>query len=406
MEIFGRPLMVSSRAPLKLGTRCLRRYASAGTLRHPIVAAPHPFKPRVVRFPFHISAASPYEMPATIISRRHFSPDPMTNPFSTSDAAMKDATPLLNFEDGVNFESVGSESDQMIFGPLDFDEGTQYASSIPFAWDPYNEFDSHSPISHMPGPPSSISTQFDANVSHTSPHDTFLDSGAFSGDGHASHDFDDGNFYLSHWLNEPDLPAMQSSSSPIPIRSATMGPQSPSPFVPYSELPLFPQDASFSPAEFAALHPLPRSASPLPSFEDHTFENQHFDSISPQEMSLQPPAWASHLWESPSYLRPAASSRASARPSPLSENTLRQRFRRDSLPVGQIFQSSSAPSMGQIRPPSQPRSYSRRAESVSVSDDRDATVRRKKRIPVYEEPRTVDKASEGRAYSPAVIRAL
>jgi hypothetical protein len=42
------------------------------------------------------------------------------------------------------------------------------------------------------------------------------------------------------------------------------------------------------------------------------------------------------------------------------------------------------------------RSYSRRAESASVSDDRDATIRRKRRI--SDEPRTMEKTSDSCAY--------
>jgi hypothetical protein len=57
---------------------------------------------------------------------------------------------------------------------------------------------------------------------------------------------------------------------------------------------------------------------------------------------------------------------------------LEARTRKSSL--GQVFQSSSAPSPVQTRTPNLARTYSPRAESASVSDDRDATVRRKKRL--------------------------
>ncbi|KAG1725901.1 hypothetical protein EDD22DRAFT_1018869 [Suillus occidentalis] len=96
-------------------------------------------------------------------------------------------------------------------------------------------------------------------------------------------------------------------------------------------------------------------------------------SISPAETSLRPPPWATQLWDSQQY---EASSSARVH-QPLSEHPCgvkRQRFqpRQDSG-----FQSSSAPI--QTGMPSMTRNYSsRRGDSVSVTDDRDITVRRKK----------------------------
>ncbi|KIY49486.1 hypothetical protein FISHEDRAFT_25668, partial [Fistulina hepatica ATCC 64428] len=60
----------------------------------------------------------------------------------------------------------------------------------------------------------------------------------------------------------------------------------------------------------------------------------------------------------------------------------RPRFNRDAMSLS--FQSSSAPS----RVPGTARPYSRRAESVSISEDRDATIRRKKRVSASEEARS------------------
>ncbi|KAH7916263.1 hypothetical protein BJ138DRAFT_1132040 [Hygrophoropsis aurantiaca] len=114
-------------------------------------------------------------------------------------------------------------------------------------------------------------------------------------------------------------------------------------------------------------------------------------------MSLPTPSWASDLWAPSQYSGSTSSGRPSAQYPPLSENPhKRQRFqgRRDTNPLGLMFQSSSAPGPLETGMPGMARSYSRRAESVSVSDDRDATVRRKKRLPT-EEPSNTQKPADG-----------
>ncbi|KAG0709885.1 hypothetical protein DFH29DRAFT_792463 [Suillus ampliporus] len=181
--------------------------------------------------------------------------------------------------------------------------------------------------------------------------------------------------HLSHWLNEPVL---ESPTSPIPIRGATLDPQSSHSLFSYPNHTFTPS-ASFSPSEFAAPHPLPRSLSPADVSDDYlSSPGLHVASISPAETSLRPPPWATQLWESPQYEASTSSGRVHQ---PLSESPYgvkRQRFqpRRDMSAMG--FQSSSAPIHTGM--PAMMRNYSsRRGESVSVSDDRDATVRRKKR---------------------------
>ncbi|KAF8559177.1 hypothetical protein OG21DRAFT_1403831 [Imleria badia] len=203
-------------------------------------------------------------------------------------------------------------------------------------------------------------------------------------------DLDDSN--LSQWLNESHVsPLDPSSSSPIPIRGTQSDPQSPPAFISYGNN-TFPQNTSFSPSDFAALHPLPRSLSPTEISDGYlSSPGLGVASISPAETSLRPPAWASRLWDSSHY-----TSTTSGPPhSPLSENPYiakGQRFqpRRDANPLGLMFQSSSAPSPNVA---TLTRAYSRRSESVSVSDDRDATVRRRKRLPPDEPPKDL-KSSE------------
>jgi hypothetical protein len=75
---------------------------------------------------------------------------------------------------------------------------------------------------------------------------------------------------------------------------------------------------------------------------------------------------------------------------------LEARTRKSSL--GQVFQSSSAPSPVQSRAPNLARPYSRRAESVSVSDDHDATVRRKKRLTSPDVSSGVETATDSRTF--------
>ncbi|TFK43764.1 hypothetical protein BDQ12DRAFT_662349 [Crucibulum laeve] len=315
----------------------------------------------------------------------------MTAPYST-DAPMKDATPLLGFDDSGHFTS--SDSDQMIFGPLEFDDGPILHSSSPnFHWDPFTDVDTD--VKPVYGCSSLSPTHYEFTNSQISPSSSYYDSGVYSPDDlHSSPTLED-NLYLANWINDPDIASIPSPSSPITIPSSADIQQSS--FVAYNEHGHFPTDGAFSPTSFAALHPLPRSISPPSSFDDGRPLRQRVNSISPRDSSLHTPSWASQLWDTPSSLRTPTLVRPSVRHSPLSDTTLRQRIpiRRGSLSSGNLFQSSSAPSQSELpRAPSMARSFSRRAESVSVSDDRDATVRRKKRLPNAEDPPTTDKASD------------
>ena len=117
----------------------------------------------------------------------------------------------------------------------------------------------------------------------------------------------------------------------------------------------------------------------------------------------EPPAWASHLWDAPAQV---PSPGAPVAIMPLSDdNFATQRPRmplRRGTPVTQLFQSPSAPSASHARPPlSMSRPYStRRSESISEHDDRDATVRKKKRPmeddEMQEPAQTREKRSESR----------
>jgi len=136
------------------------------------------------------------------------------------------------------------------------------------------------------------------------------------------------------------------------------------------------------------------------SYEDnHTMRPRVRSVVSPAELSLQTPSWASQLWDNPtansstsppmsSVLKsPSSLIRPSIRHSPLTTTdlTIRQHripARRSSLSSVQIFHSSSAPA--DPSPVAMSRSYTSRANSVSLGgEDRDATVRntRRKRSP-------------------------
>lgn len=274
------------------------------------------------------------------------------------------------------------DSDQMIFGPLDLDD----PSLLSAPWDPARDLVYNQPISPiLSDNPASPCRTSDFDISDASPSSTFF---AGFDDVHPMLDIDDAN--LSHWLHDAHVsPLDPSSSSPIPIRGTHSDPQSPPTFIPYSSHP-FPQNSSFSPSDLAALHPLPRSLSPTEISDGYlSSPGLGVASISPAETSLRPPTWASQLWDS-SHYPPSPSGLYS----PLSENPVGQRFhpRRDTNPLGLMFQSSSAPSPNAA---TLTRAYSRRAGSVSVSDDRDATVRRRKKLPSEEPPKDV-KSSESR----------
>ncbi|KIO12570.1 hypothetical protein M404DRAFT_124276 [Pisolithus tinctorius Marx 270] len=160
------------------------------------------------------------------------------------------------------------------------------------------------------------------------------------------------------------------------------------------------QSSSFSPSDIAALHSFPRSLSPTDGSDGYlSSPSLPLASISPADTSLRPPSWASQLWD-PSLYPPSnpSSGRSSAPHPPLSEipyTAKKQRFqpRRETNPSSLMLQPSSAPSPLQSNMPTLTRGYSRRAESVSVTDDPDATIRRKKKSPPVQDEHSKDMKS-------------
>ncbi|KAK0453945.1 putative HMG1 protein [Armillaria borealis] len=305
-------------------------------------------------------------MPAPTLPRRQFSPLPRSTLYP-GDMPMMDAKPL-GFDDN-NF--VHQDSDQMLF---DFDDVSFHEhSSVQFPWDLHDIDMDSKPVFDM-----HTSPRF--GFQHPPTDNIFDSTGFFAPEALDNSPSFDNNLYLSNWVHDTDLP---SPSSPISIPASTPSP----PYIPFAERSPYAADKAYSPANFAALHHLPPSASPASSFEDiHSFERSRVDSISPKEVSAMTPAWASQLWDAPrpGHIR-TSSSRSPVRHSPLSPtNTQRLRIpRRDTVSPVNLFQSASAPAL--TLAPGMARAYSSgKAESGGVAD-RDATIRRKRKTSDPEE---------------------
>jgi hypothetical protein len=354
--------------PYKLNLRRLRFYL--GPTCHSSFVK---FKRRAVPC-VQVVFTSPPIMSSTPASRRPMS----LSPTYSSDSPSKPATPSHYPDDISRFAP--PDTDPMLF------ELDDYGSSSPathLSWDMERDV---KPRFEFSG--SSLLSAFD--LQHMSP----ADSGYFDGE-HVDINVTKGspsidNLFLANWINDPDL---SSPSSPISIPSS-VSPHSPS-FVAYNDQSHFPGGGTFSPTEFAALHPLPRSISPSSSFEEYSHvPRQRVHSISPLDTRLHGPSWASQIFDG--SLRPPSSSRPALRHSPLADSTMRQR--RGSMPSAYMFQSSSAPSVFEPRGPPMTRSYSRRAESETINDEQDSTVRRKKRSPPIEDLGPSTRANDSRQF--------
>jgi hypothetical protein len=308
-------------------------------------------------------AAVPTTMSSPLVARRRIQSPVMHD---------KDASHFIGFD-----PYTAQDSDQLIFGPLDLED----VHSI--QWDPFSEIDADvkPPYNY-----SSFST-----MSHyefgPSPANGYYDSGSLYS---PVEEHNPASLDFNGWINDPDLGA-HSPSSPINIPSPTD-----TTWV-NGHTQFSPDSAAFSPTSYAALHPLPRSISPSLD-ETYSIRPRVQSVMSPRDMSLHSPAWASQLWDAPSAHRTQTSlARPSVRHSPLTDTTLRQRIpvRRPSL-SSQIFQSSSAPSFRESQTPASSRSYSSRADSVGITDDRDGTVKRKKRTPEDETSTSATKVNDSR----------
>lgn len=388
------------------------RYPSAQyivpSLIHQSNASSPLLRPRVSsRRPFVLSASP--SMPASPFYRRDHDDDGLAIALAASDMSLADhQSPFLSFADD-SFDAVISDSDHsMIFQFDDAYESkplsSEYESKSFMSWE-----SSHpSSMSFFPGSPESTSSQLEYGAPpHLSPSDRSFASGAHNGFDMPSSSMQDFNY--SNWLTDPDLPPLPPASAPIDIPFTPSQSSAASSFAAQSDRSsIFPDVSPFSPTTaYAALQPLPRSYSPGldASMSGGAIHAHHeYSPMSPPDPTFSPPTWASQLWQ-PSTPSLPVSSPAMAIPtsplpplSPAEDAFATQRPRTSSArksftPLTEVFTSSSAPSPSNVRP-SMSRAYSRRAESISEHDDRDATVRRKKRSLVQDEEdhRPVDKA--------------
>ncbi|EIN10516.1 hypothetical protein PUNSTDRAFT_132606 [Punctularia strigosozonata HHB-11173 SS5] len=202
-------------------------------------------------------------------------------------------------------------------------------------------------------------------------------------------------FTFANWLTEPLDPAGPSAPIPIPSTSAPTVPDTP-------ESP-FRTDASFSPSsfspysDFAALPASPPAASPLFAHPS-VYSPPAVSSVSPPETFNQHQWGEQFFVPSPPHLASPLSPSLPLPPLPGADDdySVTQRrpiHRQRTTSVTQLFQSASAPAPSGLmlsRPHAQvnahmpmlSRPYSRRAESVSFSnDDREATVRARRKRP-------------------------
>ncbi|KAI0082372.1 hypothetical protein K474DRAFT_1585548 [Panus rudis PR-1116 ss-1] len=275
----------------------------------------------------------------------------------------------------------------MIFSFDDYD-----TKPAPSPWDAHFEYPvpASLPSSYLASPESTTSQLDYGPPHHLPPSDRPFDAGLVYRD--APPDFAHDLIYADYnrWIADPDAP---SHSAPIDIPGA---PASPAGFAAYSDKSsVFPDVSPFSPTTaYAALQPLPRSFSPSPAADTVMPDalRQLSDSpMSPADYHMSPPSWAAQLFHAPPPAGPMpdvpASFKADAEDAFATQRP-RGQHRRDVASVSQMFPSSSAPSPSHMRP-AFTRAYSRRAESTSEHDDRDATIRKKRRSPAADddEPR-------------------
>ncbi|RDX53877.1 hypothetical protein OH76DRAFT_1399030 [Lentinus brumalis] len=348
-------------------------------------------------------APSTSSMPASPFYHRDDDRDAATITLAASDMSLRDHSPMYSYDDSVHYEPMISDTDNMIFG-LDIDDALNHDKST-FSWDPPHmmQYNTMSSIP-FPGSPDSTTSQLDPSLpTHTRRFDSSFSnasSGYFSPS--SPPEYNESTLY-SNWIADPvDAAVPHSSSMPIPIPTGHAHPQSAlsSPYAYSDNSSIFPDVTAFSPATaLAALQPLPLSPP-----EDTVMMEQLHGEVSgslPPAASFfggEPPSWASHLWDNSNMSSPGGP--VPIMPLSSEDNFATQRPRmplRRGTPVSHLFQSSSAPSPSHARPSLvHSRPYStRRSESISEHDDRDATVRKKKRpVEEVEEAQEQEKRSE------------
>jgi hypothetical protein len=374
----------------------------------------------------------PPAMPSATIEPRQLSPlATMTMYDRQRDASAFDDNPYF----------IQPDPDQMLFDIEDVSYHMNDPSTSSYPW--ASAFPASAPIPDLdPKPSPGFGLHYEYAHAQASPTDSFYDSPFYNtpdtSAGSPSAAFDS-NLYLQ-W------PSEVSPSSPIPIPASpiTVEPQHSQSFVSFADSSAhFPDQSTFSPTEFAALHPLPQSSPLSTSFEDRMARarvDSNSSSVQSMDLSdgpLMVPAWASQLFDGKNPV-PSSSSMAMSprRPSPLggggadshshpSSHSHRRHIsiptsgtggaatnsgRRGSIPS--LYHSAGSPPFSPQSAPtsSMLRSYSRKAEPPSnfggnggggnstLAEDRDATVRRRRKISAPEQPEGSEKATESREY--------
>ncbi|CAL1701283.1 unnamed protein product [Somion occarium] len=358
----------------------------------------------------------------SLFSRRDREKDAVAIALAHSDLSLADHSPFMATYD--SYDTAHPDSGHMIF---DFDELHTYDSKSSLAaWDspvPDYPMPASTPSSYLASPESTSSQLDFGSPHHLTPSDHGI-MAAYGDMSSASPDFNDSILYhrnYASWIADPDMSPLHSSSAPIDIPAqASLNDNF---AVAYSDnSSIFPDVSPFSPnTAYAALQPLPRSFSPSPAGDTIMTDTlRGYNEPSSLDYQMSPPTWATQLFTAPSPAQqprpapPPLESVTTAQAIPFQADsedafaTQRPRMhpqRRDIASVSQVFQSSSAPSISHARPRTISRGYSRRAESISESDDRDATVRRKRRSPTEdeEEPRA---APSDREKSPPIKSTL
>lgn len=343
-------------------------------------------------------------MPASPFYHRDDDRDATHITLAASDMSLRDPSPMFAYDDHSQYDSGA-----MIFG-LDLDDSFSPQESKPqLSWDPHYPSYSMSSIP-FPGSPDSTTSQLEpVSNGHNRRFDSTF-SNCSSNYYPPTPEFSESALY-SNWIADPD--ASRTASMPIPIPGGhAQSPTLSSPYAAFSEnSAIFPDVDAFSPnTAFAALQPLPLSP-PEDTVMMDQLRSELSGAVSPSaNLFADPsaPSWASQLWAAQSTV-PSPGAPVPIGPLSTEDNFATQRQRvpvRRGTSVTQLFQSSSAPSPSHARPPllhSHSRPYStRRSESISEHDDRDATVRKKKR-PVEEgelQPR--EKRSESRKFVPFI----
>ncbi|OJT05353.1 Mismatch-binding protein cmb1 [Trametes pubescens] len=338
-------------------------------------------------------------MPASPFYHRDDDRDATHITLAASDMSLRDHSPMFAFDDHPQYDPIVSDSDAMIFG-LELDDAFNQQESKP-----QSSWDSHYPSYSMssipfPGSPDSTTSQLEpVSNGHSRRFDSTF-SNCSSNYYPPTPEFSESALY-SNWIADPDAP--RTASMPIPIPGGhAQSPTLSSSYAAFSEnSAIFPDVSPFSPTTaFAALQPLPLSPP-----DDAVMMDQLRSELSgavspPANLFADPsaPSWASQLWAAQSTV-PSPGAPVPIGPLSTEDNFATQRQRvpvRRGTSVTQLFQSSSAPSPSHARPPLlHSRPYStRRSESISEHDDRDATVRKKKRPAEEGELQPREKRSE------------